>query len=92
MHDCTGPFTLLAGVHLAFAAPNAIYQETVRAYIRTWYRDLVPQSVTIENGHDPAADGARHRHDLAARRREAAGRAGPDHAPGRPVTARDSDC
>lgn len=50
MHDCTGPFTLLAGVHLAFAAPNATYQETVRAYIRTWYRDVVPHSVTIENG------------------------------------------
>jgi galactonate dehydratase len=50
MHDCTGPFTLLAGVHLAFAAPNATYQETVRAYIRTWYRDVVPSSVTIERG------------------------------------------
>ena len=50
MHDCTGPFTLLAGVHLALAAPNATYQETVRAYIRTWYRDVVPHSVTIENG------------------------------------------
>ena len=50
MHDCTGPFTLLAGVHLAFAAPNATYQETVRAYIRTWYRDVVPHSVVIEDG------------------------------------------
>ncbi len=50
MHDCTGPFTLLAGVHLALAAPNATYQETVRAYIRTWYRDVVPHSVTIEDG------------------------------------------
>ncbi len=50
MHDCTGPFTLLAGVHLALAAPNATYQETVRAYIRTWYQDVVPHSVTIEDG------------------------------------------
>ncbi len=50
MHDCTGPFTLLAGVHLALAAPNATYQETVRAYIRTWYRDVVPHSVIIEDG------------------------------------------
>jgi galactonate dehydratase len=50
MHDCTGPFTLLAGVHLAFAAPNATYQETVRAYIRTWYRDVVPGSVVIDKG------------------------------------------
>jgi galactonate dehydratase len=51
MHDCTGPFTLLAGVHLALAAPNATYQETVRAYIRTWYRDVVSHSVAIEDGH-----------------------------------------
>jgi galactonate dehydratase len=51
MHDCTGPFTLLAGVHLALAAPNGSYQETVRAYIRTWYRDVVPHSVVIEDGH-----------------------------------------
>lgn len=51
MHDCTGPFTLLAGVHLALSAPNATYQEHVRAYIRTWYRELVPSSVTVEDGH-----------------------------------------
>jgi L-alanine-DL-glutamate epimerase-like enolase superfamily enzyme len=50
MHDCTGPFTLLAGVHLAISAPNAIYQETVRAYIRTWYRDLIPDVIQITNG------------------------------------------
>ena len=51
MHDCTGPFTLLAGVHLALSAPNAIYQESVRASIRTWYKELVDHSVDIEDGH-----------------------------------------
>lgn len=50
MHDCTGPFTLLAGVHLAVSAPNATYQETVRAYIRTWYRDLIPDVIDISAG------------------------------------------
>jgi galactonate dehydratase len=50
MHDCTGPFTLMAGVQLALSAPNAIYQEHVRAYIRTWYGDLVPHSVTVADG------------------------------------------
>ena len=39
MHDCTGPFTLLAGLHLALSAPNAIYQEHVRAYVRGWFDD-----------------------------------------------------
>jgi L-alanine-DL-glutamate epimerase-like enolase superfamily enzyme len=59
LHDCTGPFTLLAGVHLAFSAPNAIYQEHVRAYIRTWYQELVPSSVTVQDGHilPPTAPG-----------------------------------
>ncbi|MBM3721257.1 MAG: mandelate racemase/muconate lactonizing enzyme family protein, partial [Actinobacteria bacterium] len=51
MHDCTGPFTLLAGLHLSLSSPNAIYQESVRAYIRTWYSELVPNSVEIVEGH-----------------------------------------
>lgn len=51
MHDCTGPFTLLAGVHLALSAPNAIYQEHVRAYVRGWFRELVAVSVEIIDGH-----------------------------------------
>ena len=59
LHDCTGPFTLLAGVHLAFSAPNAIYQEHVRAFLRTWYQELVPTSITVEDGHilPPGGDG-----------------------------------
>lgn len=40
-HDCTGPVTLIAGVHLAMHAPTAIFQEVVRATLSTWYRDLV---------------------------------------------------
>jgi hypothetical protein len=35
MHDYTGPFTLLAGLHSALSAPNLIYQESVRAYLPT---------------------------------------------------------
>ena len=40
-HDCTGPATLAACVHLAMSAPNGLIQETVRAFLRTWYADLV---------------------------------------------------
>lgn len=50
MHDCTGPFTLMAGLQVALSSSNAIYQESVRAYIRTWYADLVPHSVEIVDG------------------------------------------
>jgi len=51
MHDCTGPFTLYAGIHLALNAPNAIYQESVRAYMRMNYPELVTELPVIEAGH-----------------------------------------
>ena len=51
MHDCTGPFTLYAGIHLAINATNAVYQETVRAYLRVNYPELVTDLPTIEQGH-----------------------------------------
>lgn len=51
MHDCTGPFTLMAGIHLAINATNAVYQETVRAYLRVTYPNMVTEGITVENGH-----------------------------------------
>jgi galactonate dehydratase len=51
MHDCTGPLTLYAGIHLAINATNAVYQESVRAYLRVNYPDLVTELPTIEAGH-----------------------------------------
>jgi L-alanine-DL-glutamate epimerase-like enolase superfamily enzyme len=51
MHDCTGPLTLYAGIHLAINASNAVYQESVRAYLRVNYPDLVTDIPTIESGH-----------------------------------------
>ena len=51
MHDCTGPFTLYAGIHLAINATNAVYQESVRAYLRVNYPELVTELPVIEKGH-----------------------------------------
>jgi L-alanine-DL-glutamate epimerase-like enolase superfamily enzyme len=51
MHDCTGPFTLFAGIHLAINATNAVYQETVRAYLRVNYPEMVTDLPQIEAGH-----------------------------------------
>jgi L-alanine-DL-glutamate epimerase-like enolase superfamily enzyme len=51
MHDCTGPFTLYAGIHLALNATNAVYQETVRAYLRITYPEMVTDVPTVKNGH-----------------------------------------
>jgi galactonate dehydratase len=49
-HDCTGPVVLSASTHLALNAPNALIQESVRAYYRTWYRELVTALPKIDNG------------------------------------------
>ena len=49
-HDCTGPVVLCASTHLSLNAPNALVQETVRAYYRTWYQDLVTALPPIEKG------------------------------------------
>ncbi len=50
-HDCVGPVTLMFSVHLSLNAPNALIQETVRAYNATWYRDIVDRLPKIENGY-----------------------------------------
>lgn len=49
-HDCTGPVVLAASTHLSLNAPNALVQESVRAFYRTWYRDLVTQLPEVANG------------------------------------------
>nr|WP_145544699.1 mandelate racemase/muconate lactonizing enzyme family protein [Variovorax boronicumulans] len=49
-HDCTGPVTLMAGLHMALHAPTAIYQEVVRATLATWYQDIVTGLPLIEDG------------------------------------------
>lgn len=49
-HDCTGPVVLAASTHLSLNAPNALVQESVRAFYRTWYRDLVTALPEVENG------------------------------------------
>ncbi|RZA30597.1 MAG: mandelate racemase/muconate lactonizing enzyme family protein [Proteobacteria bacterium] len=58
-HDCTGPITLMAGLHMALHAPTAIYQEVVRATLATWYRDIVTDLPVITDGmaQPPASAG-----------------------------------
>ena len=50
IHDCTGPLTLFAGLHLAASSTNVVFQETVRAHVRTVYRHLVDRGAVIEQG------------------------------------------
>jgi L-alanine-DL-glutamate epimerase-like enolase superfamily enzyme len=50
IHDCTGPLTLFSGLHLAASSANVVFQETVRAHIRSFYDRLVDTLPIIENG------------------------------------------
>src|ERR1700734_2368652 len=49
-HDCTGPVVLTASSHLVTSAPNALVQETVRAYYTSWYADVVTTLPSITDG------------------------------------------
>lgn len=59
-HDCTGPIVYGASVQLALALPNAIYQESVRAFYRGWYRDAVEALPDVTDGMIAAVPGAGH--------------------------------
>ncbi|MFD4026282.1 mandelate racemase/muconate lactonizing enzyme family protein [Streptomyces sp. NPDC058576] len=69
-HDCTGPATLAACVHFVCAQPNGLIQETVRAFLRTWYDALVTGLPVIDGGRvRPSREpghGVRLRESLAA--------------------------
>jgi galactonate dehydratase len=55
-HDCTGPLVYAASVHFSIWAPNALVQESVRAFYTGWYNELVthvPQPVQGYFGKPP---------------------------------------
>jgi L-alanine-DL-glutamate epimerase and related enzymes of enolase superfamily len=53
MHDCTGPLTLFAGLHVAAACTNVTLQETVRAHLKTLYPLLIDDVPVVRSGHLP---------------------------------------
>ncbi len=50
-HDCTGPVTFFAAIHLSIHCTNALIQESVRAFYRGYYNDLVTIQPRIEAGY-----------------------------------------
>jgi L-alanine-DL-glutamate epimerase-like enolase superfamily enzyme len=56
-HDCTGPIGLTAGTHVAISTPNAVLQESVRAFYKGWYRDIVTELPLVADGMIAAPDG-----------------------------------
>lgn len=63
-HDCTGPVVLGVSTHLALNAPNALVQESVRAFYNTWYRDLVTALPEVANGMITVPPGPGHGMEL----------------------------
>ena len=57
-HDCSGPVTLAASVHLALASPNVTEQEITRALYYGWYHELVDRPPPLEAGLIRAPEGA----------------------------------
>jgi galactonate dehydratase len=49
-HDCTGPVVWAASTHLSLHAPNALIQESVRAFYSGWYKELVTALPVVKNG------------------------------------------
>jgi galactonate dehydratase len=56
-HDCTGPVVFTASTHLSTNLPNALVQESVRAYYTGWYKELVTELPTVADGHISPPEG-----------------------------------
>src|SRR5918999_2921665 len=56
-HDCTGPVVLAASTHLCVNLPNALTQETVRAYYTGWYKEPVTKVPEVSEGHVSPPEG-----------------------------------
>jgi galactonate dehydratase len=49
-HDTIGPVALWSAAHLMLHIPNAMIMETVRAYYRGWYSEMVTDAIPISDG------------------------------------------
>lgn len=49
-HDCTGPVTVLANLHLAAAKPNFMIAEVVRGFVEGHYRDVLNEPIHLDHG------------------------------------------
>jgi galactonate dehydratase len=50
-HDCTGPITYTASVHLSLNAPNTLVQESVRSFYTGWYKEIVTDLPQMKDGY-----------------------------------------
>jgi L-alanine-DL-glutamate epimerase-like enolase superfamily enzyme len=49
-HDCTGPVNVFACLHLCANCPNTMIMESVRAFYRGYYDEIVTPNLTVRDG------------------------------------------
>jgi galactonate dehydratase len=50
-HDCIGPISYAAAIHMAFSQPNTLIQESVRAFYTGYYLELVTVVPPVVDGY-----------------------------------------
>ncbi|MGH2461383.1 MAG: mandelate racemase/muconate lactonizing enzyme family protein, partial [Chloroflexota bacterium] len=50
-HDCTGPVNVFACLHLCASCPNAMIMESVRAFYRGYYGEIVEPNLDVREGY-----------------------------------------
>ena len=50
-HDCTGPVNVFACLHLCASCPNTMIMESVRAFYRGYYDEIVEPNLVVRNGY-----------------------------------------
>ena len=56
-HDCTGPVVFTASTHLSLNAPNTLVQESVRAFYKGWYPEVVTAVPPVKDGFVTVPEG-----------------------------------
>lgn len=58
-HDCTGPVNVFACLHLCASCPNTLLMESVRAFYRGYYDEIVTPNLDVRDGylHFPTTPG-----------------------------------
>ena len=56
-HDCTGPVTALANLHLAIAQPNCLGVEVVRGFVDGYYREVLDSPLDLAMAASPPRPG-----------------------------------
>jgi len=49
-HDCIGPVAVWSAAHLMLHVPNALIVETVRAFYKGWYNEVMTEPLPISDG------------------------------------------